>query len=77
LKVNPFELNVLEYRKFKKDASNGLSYDKMKHHIEKSHPRVISYSKKNGEPKFKRHKCWKSKTGTHCCLTKYRKSDFT
>lgn len=39
--------NLLEYKKFKKDASNGLSYEKMRYHIDKSHPRIVTVSKKS------------------------------
>ena len=33
--------DILETLKFKKDASNGLSSEKMQYHIDKTHPRVL------------------------------------
>jgi hypothetical protein len=38
---------VIEFMKFKKDASNGLSYEKMRHHQDKTHPRQIKVDKKS------------------------------
>jgi hypothetical protein len=39
-------LNI-EFKKFKKDASNGLSFEKMQYNVDKNHPREVSISKKS------------------------------
>lgn len=36
-----------EFYKFKKDASNGLSFSAMKDHVDKNHPRILGISKKS------------------------------
>ncbi len=83
------QINFLsEFKNFKKDASNGLSYDKMVYHIDKTHPRIICLSKKSkekvflfiqidGELKFKKHQICGTSTGNNCCLKSCRKSDLS
>ena len=44
--------------KFAKDASNGLSYEKMIYHIDKTHPRVSVRDKNSKNWKFKTYS-WK------------------
>jgi hypothetical protein len=47
IKCRLLDVNLIEFTKFKKDASNGLSYEKMRYHIDKTHPRIVSASKKS------------------------------
>eukprot|EP00347_Sterkiella_histriomuscorum_P019500 403341392 len=51
------------------DASNGLSYSKMKMVTDSRHPRMIKNGQKAPIPVFK------SNTGWHCACNKFRKSD--
>ena len=51
------------------DASNGLSYSKMKDAVGKRHPRRL----KNG--KLRKFSVCSAKTGWHCCWKSWRQSD--
>jgi hypothetical protein len=52
------------------DASNGLSYSKMLYITNLRHPRRVE------DGKFKKFPLCKTKTGWHCCIKRFRKSDF-
>ena len=47
IKCRLIDVKFIEFTKFKKDASNGLSYEKMRYHIDRTHPRIVSVSKKS------------------------------
>ena len=46
-KVFILPLKIIETIKFAKDASNGLSCEKMQYHLDKTHPRVSTKDKKS------------------------------
>lgn len=66
-----YVINLRDSEAFLKDASNGLSYQKMKHVYEKRHPLMVD--PKSG--KKKHYPCCATRMGWHCCLKKWRKSD--
>ena len=65
----------------------GLSYEKMMRYLDKRHPRIVTICEESkilfiiintaGAQKYQRHSICFSMTGSVCCMTKFRKSDFT
>lgn len=52
-----------------KDASNGLSFERMKHQVKLNHPRKMIEKERKVFPIFTTH------TGWYCILKSWRKSD--
>lgn len=61
--------------KFAKDASNGLSFEKMEYVTNKLHPRIVEKDLQSGVIKFKKYSFCKNRTGLHCICKKFRESD--
>jgi hypothetical protein len=63
---------------FPKDADNRLSYTKLLHHLDRTHPREVSFDPRTGEPEYKKHPiCRGTSTGWPCCTRNIRKSDLS
>lgn len=63
---------------FAKDASNGLSYEKMIYNYQKKHPhrKVEEWEKESVGKDFVAHPiCCSTKTGNLSCCTRFRRSD--
>ena len=73
-KVRHIIINPLGTSVFAKDASHGLSYEKLIYNIDKTHPRLINKTQ-DGKTIFKKHPYCGTKTGCHACCRRRRNTD--
>eukprot|EP00347_Sterkiella_histriomuscorum_P019608 403340984 len=61
---------------FSKDASHGLSYEKMVYSVDKTHPRITIKDQTTLKTRYEKHPFCKTKTGWNCCCRSQRHTDF-
>lgn len=62
--------------KYKKDAENGLSYDKLVYKMNKLHPRQSKFDPSGLRKKvYAEHPLWSTASGNHLCCKMFRKTD--
>ena len=60
------------------DATNGLSYSRLVHFMNKTHPRIVSGRNdvsSSSKAKYTRYPVCKTRTGSHCCWKSWREND--
>jgi hypothetical protein len=67
-KVSDNGLILLEkVQVFAKDASHGLSLEKLEYNLNKKHPRVMHRDPNTKKVSYNRHACCGTRTGIHLC----------
>jgi len=63
-------------REFRKDASNGLSHERMNYMRHINHPREVDYDIQTDKTTFKQHSLCKASVGCSHCSKRRRQTDF-